>query len=918
MATSFAAYASQYLNRHNQDESAHSSSQPMFFSFTTDNESRAGHDAELDDLDDPHIRESEVSRTARHNQDEDDDPYLRLDEDEYAAANGFNSRHNSQRSPLIRSNDTSSVSSSHHGGWLAHLASSPFRRSRSRSPSQSSTSSDSGPPPDMFIPAATQARVQRPPPIPSTSRQPASLSLTESLLPRDGRARPVDVFNLPDPRHTPRSRRKYNDSIWTAGWLAGVSICIFFSILLLFLPYDQQYRGRGSPYITFIHIIPLLTILTVLSAFVSYTHIFFLRMFVKPVMIGTSVFIPATLFISAVWAFVGSFMWDASEGEPTWGETVGLRLFSLIPLALSIFTARRLLHLPRDIHVTSSTLTLTTHLLIQNPFLLALSPAILLITLIGSIPFLTLVFRLLLYGYGRTRGSSAVEYHLHSWANWAIFGAISVWLWSWGVARGVLRMSCASVIGAWYFADPDALPLPPMSTHTIHAAVVRSTGSSLGTICLSALILTIIRLLTLFTLFLDRLPGYIPPRAFFLVNGIRLAVGYLDGVTTALSKYALVYSGLTGDPFMPSARRAKALTASVEAKMKQGRKKFGAEPPLTLLTVAPLTLSFPFALLTYLFVAHTLNSPDSALGASVLAGTVTALVGLFCVGLVKDTADTLYVCYCIDKDIGEQKREEVFILFEYENRNQIPSRTRQGRARQGRPVQALSSQPEEIVPLSPTSSPRRTPQLPPQRQHQRTPSQPLSEQRLLPSVPTSLPAKTSTSAQRVSPLSQPPPPPPAAIEVDDVDPFQLSYAEEPASQTLSSAPIQPLSRSPSPTPSLQLEGQPERRQQSQLLVQPQPEPQLRRKTSAELNMKSHIWDPKRRQQLDDESSDEGEEVGLHKKYLAGSLTKGKGKSSEVQGQGHRRSDSLKRSDLVASGSDRGQGSSQLFPGSGFF
>jgi hypothetical protein len=55
-----------------------------------------------------------------------------------------------------------------------------------------------------------------------------------------------------------------------------------------------------------------------------------------------------------------------------------------------------------------------------------------------------------------------------------------------------------------------------------------------------------------------------------------------------------------------------------------------------MLTYAPLTLTFPFALLTYLFVAHTLNAPDSALGAAVLAGGVTALVGLFCVGLVKD------------------------------------------------------------------------------------------------------------------------------------------------------------------------------------------------------------------------------------------------------------------------------------------
>ena len=59
--------------------------------------------------------------------------------------------------------------------------------------------------------------------------------------------------------------------------------------------------------------------------------------------------------------------------------------------------------------------------------------------------------------------------------------------------------------------------------------------------------------------------------------------------------------------------------------------------PLTLLTVAPLTLTFPFALLTYLFVAHTLGAPDAALSAALLAGAVTALVGLFCVGLVRDT-----------------------------------------------------------------------------------------------------------------------------------------------------------------------------------------------------------------------------------------------------------------------------------------
>ena len=73
--------------------------------------------------------------------------------------------------------------------------------------------------------------------------------------------------------------------------------------------------------------------------------------------------------------------------------------------------------------------------------------------------------------------------------------------------------------------------------------------------------------------------------------------------------------------------------------------------PLTLLTVALLTLTFPFALITYLFVAHTLGAPDSALSASLLAGAVTALVGLFCIGLVKDTwvdPAILYRSYSLD------------------------------------------------------------------------------------------------------------------------------------------------------------------------------------------------------------------------------------------------------------------------------
>lgn len=109
MATSFAAYASQFLNRQQQagqagPESSLSSSQPLFYSFTTHDGSHAGnaHNSELDDLDDPHLRTSEQPANSRHtlrgrgDDDYNDDPYLRLDEEEQGL-----SRHQSPSMPLL-------------------------------------------------------------------------------------------------------------------------------------------------------------------------------------------------------------------------------------------------------------------------------------------------------------------------------------------------------------------------------------------------------------------------------------------------------------------------------------------------------------------------------------------------------------------------------------------------------------------------------------------------------------------------------------------------------------------------------------------------------------------------------------------------------------------------------------------------
>lgn len=129
-------------------------------------------------------------------------------------------------------------------------------------------------------------------------------------------------------------------------------------------------------------------------------------------------------------------------------------------------------------------------------------------------------------------------------------------------------------------------PPSPTSTHTIHAALTRASQPSLGTVVLSALILTGVRVLALLTAFFRIAPAYLPlvlrPWLQPLVIGASMAVGLLDNVTTSLSKYALVYVGLTGDAFFVGARRARALTAAVEgASEGKYRRKFKTERELT-------------------------------------------------------------------------------------------------------------------------------------------------------------------------------------------------------------------------------------------------------------------------------------------------------------------------------------------------
>lgn len=64
-----------------------------------------------------------------------------------------------------------------------------------------------------------------------------------------------------------------------------------------------------------------MTLFTIFAALISYLQISLLRVAVKPVLMATSVAVPAIMIVAAAWAFAGSFIWTGKEGG--WAETVG-------------------------------------------------------------------------------------------------------------------------------------------------------------------------------------------------------------------------------------------------------------------------------------------------------------------------------------------------------------------------------------------------------------------------------------------------------------------------------------------------------------------------------------------------------------------------------------------------------------------
>ena len=152
------------------------------------------------------------------------------------------------------------------------------------------------------------------------------------------------------------------------------------------------------------------------------------------------------------------------------------------------------------------------------------------------------------------------------------------WLWTWGVVRGVSKVTIAAVIGEWYFhrsvesgshlssascsSSRREEERQQDSLEVTTAALHRATGTSLGSICLGSLIVAIVRMAGRSAAELKRVTSprsNILPTPLMFLTKLTPVFSIVAGLLDQLNGYALVYVGITGDAFWPSARRAVGL-----------------------------------------------------------------------------------------------------------------------------------------------------------------------------------------------------------------------------------------------------------------------------------------------------------------------------------------------------------------------
>ncbi|KAK8567972.1 hypothetical protein V6N13_105914 [Hibiscus sabdariffa] len=239
--------------------------------------------------------------------------------------------------------------------------------------------------------------------------------------------------------------------------------------------------------------------------------------------------------------------------------------------------------------------------------------------------------------------------------------AVLTMLWSLTTMVEAQAFVISGTIAEWYFSKDDEKP-----RRSIRRSLRNAFGPSSGTVCLSGLLICVVRVVRAAV---DSAREDVPG----IVNLVlRCCVDALMSAIDFLNKFTINFVAITGEAYCTSARMTYELLR---------RNLLSAVFVETISTRLLVGVTFVFSAVYAIVVCAILKGVsdlgDNAYIVAILAWVLLLVVLGFFVHVLDNVIDTVYICYGIDRDRGEVYKQEVHDVCVHLpiSRSSFPSRT---------------------------------------------------------------------------------------------------------------------------------------------------------------------------------------------------------------------------------------------------
>ncbi|KFK30465.1 hypothetical protein AALP_AA7G264500 [Arabis alpina] len=245
-------------------------------------------------------------------------------------------------------------------------------------------------------------------------------------------------------------------------------------------------------------------------------------------------------------------------------------------------------------------------------------------------------------------GEYFCEWKEDSWVPAYYALAILTMIWSLAVMVEMQVYVISGAISQWYFSKEDSMP-----KKCIRISLRNAFGQSFGTICLSGLLICIVRVVRAIV---DNAREESTQGIVNLV--LRCCANALLGAVDYLNKFTINFAAITGEGYCTSARMTyELLRRNLLSAI------FVETVSTRILTGIVFVLSAAYAVATWAILRGVSNLGIDSYLVAILAWLLLIVILAFFVHVLDNVIDTIYVCYAIDRDKGDVCKQEVHEVY---------------------------------------------------------------------------------------------------------------------------------------------------------------------------------------------------------------------------------------------------------------